>query len=40
MGYTEHMKLVNIVSEDDIIGKIVDVRIEEAKSFSLNGTRI
>lgn len=40
MGYTENMKLVNIVSEEDIIGKIVDVRIDEAKSFSLNGTHI
>ncbi len=40
MGYTENMKLVNIVSDEDIIGKIVDVRIDEAKSFSLNGTYI
>jgi len=37
-GYTEHMKLVNIVSEKDITGCIVDVKIDEAKSFSLNGT--
>jgi len=40
MGYTENMKLVNIVSNEDIIGKIVDVRIDEAKSFSLNGTKV
>ncbi len=37
MGYTENMKLVNIESEEDIIGKIVDVEIETAKSFSLDG---
>ena len=37
-GYTETMKIVNIESEEDITGKIVDVKIEEAKSFSLNGT--
>lgn len=40
MGYTEHMKLVNISSDENIIGAIVDVRIEEAKSFSLNGTYV
>ena len=33
-------KLVNIVSSEDVIGKIVEVRIDEAKSFSLNGTRV
>ena len=40
MGYTENMKLVNITSNKNIIGKIVDVKIDEAKSFSLNGTYI
>lgn len=40
MGYTENMKLVNIISDEDIIGKIVNVRIDEAKSFSLNGTKV
>jgi len=40
MGYTENMKLVNIVSSEDVIGKIVEVKIDEAKSFSLNGTRV
>jgi tRNA-2-methylthio-N6-dimethylallyladenosine synthase len=40
MGYTENMKLVNIVSDEDIVGKIVEVRIDEAKSFSLNGTYV
>lgn len=39
-GYTESMKLVNITSDENIIGQIVDVRIDEAKSFSLNGTYI
>ena len=39
-GYTENMKLVNIISDIDITGQIVDVRIDEAKSFSLNGTLI
>ena len=34
------MKLVNIVSSEDVIGKIVEVKIDEAKSFSLNGTRV
>ncbi len=40
MGYTENMKLVNIISDENIIGKIVNVKIDEAKSFSLNGTLI
>ncbi len=40
MGYTENMKLVNITSDIDIIGNIVEVKIDDAKSFSLNGTII
>lgn len=36
-GYTETMKLVNVRGRNDLIGKIVDVRITDAKSFSLNG---
>jgi len=36
-GYTEGMKLVNILGDKDLIGKIVDVKIVEAKSFSLDG---
>lgn len=39
-GYTETNKLVNIASDKDIIGKIVNVKIEEAKSFSLDGIYI
>ena len=36
-GYTETMKLVNIVGNKDLIGKIVLVKITDAKSFSLDG---
>jgi tRNA-2-methylthio-N6-dimethylallyladenosine synthase len=37
MGYTETMKLVNFKGKEDIVGKIVDVIITDAKSFSLDG---
>ena len=37
-GYTETMKLVNVDGPKDLIGKIVNVRIDDAKSFSLDGT--
>lgn len=40
MGYTENMKLVNIISNENIIEQIVNVKIDEAKSFSLNGTKV
>ncbi len=36
-GYTDTMKLVNITSNEDIIGKIVKIKITDAKSFSLDG---
>ena len=36
-GYTDTMKLVNIEGSKDLIGKIVKVKIIDAKSFSLDG---
>jgi tRNA-2-methylthio-N6-dimethylallyladenosine synthase len=36
-GYTENMKLVNIEGPHSIIGKIVNVKITDTKSFSLDG---
>ena len=36
-GYTNTMKLVNISGGKDLIGKIVKVKITDAKSFSLDG---
>lgn len=36
-GYTDTMKLVNVVGKKDLIGKIVPVEITDAKSFSLDG---
>ena len=36
-GYTDTMKLVNIMGSKDLIGKIVKVKIIDAKSFSLDG---
>ena len=36
-GYTETMKLVNVLADKDVIGKIVEVKITDAKSFSLDG---
>ncbi len=36
-GYTDTMKLVNVTGDDSLIGKIVDVVITDAKSFSLDG---
>ncbi len=36
-GYTETMKLVNVECDKSLIGQIVDVKINEAKSFSLDG---
>ena len=36
-GYTEGMKLVNIEASKDTIGKIIKVKIDDAKSFSLDG---
>ncbi len=36
-GYTDTMKLVNVVASKETIGKIINVKITEAKSFSLDG---
>ena len=36
-GYTETMKLVNVACDSSLVGSIVDVKITEAKSFSLDG---
>lgn len=37
MGYTETQKLVNFPGSLDYVGKIVDVKITDAKTWSLNG---
>jgi len=37
MGYTETMKLVNVDGDESAIGHIVDVKIEEVKTWSLDG---
>ena len=39
-GYTEDMKLVNVQGALDDIGKIIEVKITMAKSFSLDGEKI
>ena len=39
-GYTDTMKLVNVTNASDKIGQIIDVKITEAKSFSLDGEAI
>ena len=36
-GYTENMKLVNVAAPKDTIGQIINVKITDAKSFSLDG---
>ncbi|MBR3229611.1 MAG: tRNA (N6-isopentenyl adenosine(37)-C2)-methylthiotransferase MiaB [Bacilli bacterium] len=37
MGYTDTMKLVNVKGNTDLIGNIVDVKISDVKSFSMDG---
>ena len=37
MGYTDTMKLVNVKGSGDILGKIVDVKITDAKTWSMDG---
>lgn len=39
-GYTETMKLVNVDASQTVIGKIISVKITDAKSFSLDGYEI
>ena len=36
-GYTETMKLVNVECDKKLLGTIQNVKIIEAKSFSLDG---
>ncbi|MBQ7031013.1 MAG: tRNA (N6-isopentenyl adenosine(37)-C2)-methylthiotransferase MiaB [Bacilli bacterium] len=36
-GYTDTMKLVNVIGGKELIGNIVKVKITDAKSFSLDG---
>ena len=38
-GYSETNKLVNIKSDENIMGQIVEVIIDDAKTWSLNGKR-
>ena len=37
MGYTDTMKLVNVKGEKDYIGQIIDVKIKEIKTWSMDG---
>ena len=37
MGYTDTMKLVNVKGKKDLIGEIVNVKITDVKSFSMDG---
>lgn len=37
MGYTDTMKLVNILGDEKYIGSIVDVKITDVKTFSMDG---
>ncbi len=36
-GYTNTNKLINFAGRDDLIGKIINVRVTEAKTWSLDG---
>ncbi len=37
MGYTDTMKLVNVKADEKYLGKIVDVKITDVKTWSLDG---
>lgn len=40
MGYTDTMKLVNVKTNENNIGKIIDVKIVDAKTWSLKGEEV
>ena len=37
MGYTDTMKLVNVKGSSEHIGQIINVKITEVKTWSMNG---
>ena len=37
MGYTDTMKLVNVKGNKDCIGKIINVKITDIKTWSMDG---
>ena len=37
MGYTDTMKLVNVKADSKYIGKIVNVKITDVKTWSMDG---
>ena len=39
-GYTDTMKLVNVKCDESNIGNIINVKITEAKTWSLNGEKV
>ena len=39
-GYTKTMKLVNVSGAKEDIGKIISIKITDAKSFSLDGEKV
>lgn len=39
-GYTDTMKLVNVKCNKEDVGKIINVKITEAKTWSLNGEKV
>ena len=39
-GYTDTMKLVNVKCDSSDLGKIINVKITDAKSWSLNGEKV
>ena len=39
-GYTDTMKLVNVKCDESDLGKIINVKITDAKSWSLNGEKV